>query len=225
MLGTHVRIIAHGETRVNDLSDKQQRILDFLRDYTAEHPYPPSIREICSACSISSTSVADYNLRALESKGYIRRNADISRGLEVVGAQRRASLVRVPVIGQIAAGQPIPVPDDRDWSEDAGNDSVDVGAEVARGRKLFALRVKGQSMIDALINDGDVVVLEPADSADDGAMVAAWVRSDNEATLKRIYHEGNQVRLQPANTTMAPIMRPASDVEVQGKVVAVLRTL
>ncbi len=210
-----------------DLSERQQRILAFLEEYLDEHGYPPSIREICQACGISSTSVADYNLKALEQKGYLRRNADISRGLELVGRDRsRSGVLRVPLVGQIAAGQPIPVPGDATWTDDAGTDQVEVAASLAGGRRnLFALRVKGQSMIDALINDGDIVVLEPADAADDGDMVAAWIPSENEATLKRLYREGDQVRLQPANTAMAPIYRPAGDVQVQGRVVAVLRSL
>jgi repressor LexA len=211
---------------VNDLSDKQQRILEYLLEYAEDHAYPPSIREICQACGISSTSVADYNLNALERKGHIRRNANSARGIEVVGAARPSRAFRVPVIGSIAAGQPIPVPDGQVWSTDAEADTVEVSPDMTRGkRQLYALRVKGQSMIDALINDGDVVVMEPADTADDGSMVAAWIKSQNEATLKRLYREGETVRLQPANTAMAPIRVPAEDVEVQGKVVGVIRTL
>lgn len=208
-----------------ELSERQQRILGFLEEFLDDHGYPPSIREICQACGISSTSVADYNLKALEQKGYLRRNADISRGLELA-SRTRTPVLMVPVLGQIAAGQPIPVPGDTSWTEEAGAEQVEVSSSLARGkRNLFALRVKGQSMIDALINDGDIVVLEPADAAADGDMVAAWIPSDNEATLKKIYREGEQVRLQPANASMAPIYRPAADVEVQGRVVAVLRSL
>jgi repressor LexA len=211
---------------VSDLSPKQQRILDFIRQHMEDHSFPPSIREICGACEISSTSVADYNLNALERKGYIRRNADISRGIEIVGFGRsRGNVVRVPVIGKIAAGRPIPVPEDQTWTEDA-EEVVELTPAQSKGKsRLYALQVQGQSMIDALINDGDVVVMEPADTADNGEMVAAWIKSQSEATLKKFYREGPQVRLQPANATMGPITVDADDVEVQGKVVAVLRSI
>jgi repressor LexA len=196
------------------LSAKQQSILRFIRDFIREHDYPPSIRDIQEACSISSTSVVDYNLKALERLGHIRRDREVSRAIELVG--RRKSL-SVPVVGQIAAGIPIPVPDTFEHQE--FEDDVDVPSEVASGHdNVFALRVKGTSMIDALVNDGDIVVLEATNAWDDGDMVAAWIKSREETTLKRIYHEGERIRLQPANVTMDPIYAAADDVEVQGRV-------
>ena len=123
----------------------------------------------------------------------------------------------VPVVGQIAAGIPIAVPETFEHQE--FEDDVDVPAEVAAGHdNVFALRVKGTSMIDALVNDGDIVVLEGTSAWQDGDMVAAWIKSKEETTLKRIYHEGERIRLQPANTTMDPIYAAADDVEVQGRV-------
>ena len=195
------------------LSAKQQSILRFIRDFIREHDYPPSIRDIQEACGISSTSVVDYNLKALERLGHIRRDREVSRAIELVGRRKSMS---VPVVGQIAAGQPIPVPDTFEHQE--FDEDVDVPAEVAAGGNVFALRVKGTSMIDALVNDGDIVVLEGTNAWQDGDMVAAWIKSKEETTLKRIYHEGERIRLQPANTTMDPIYASADDVEVQGRV-------
>jgi repressor LexA len=196
------------------LSSKQTAILRFIRDFLREKDYPPSIRDIQDGCSISSTSVVDYNLKALERLGYIKRDREVSRAIELVGRRKSMS---VPVVGQIAAGIPIPVPDTFEHQE--FEDDVDVPAEVAAGHdNIFALRVKGTSMIDALVNDGDVVVLEGTSAWQDGDMVAAWIKSKEETTLKRIYHEGERIRLQPANTTMDPIYASADDVEVQGRV-------
>ena len=196
------------------LSAKQQSILRFIRDFIREHDYPPSIRDIQEACGISSTSVVDYNLKALERLGHIRRDREVSRAIELVGRRKSMS---VPVVGQIAAGIPIAVPETFEHQE--FEDDVDVPSEVAAGHdNVFALRVKGTSMIDALVNDGDIVVLEGTNAWQDGDMVAAWIKSKEETTLKRIYHEGERIRLQPANTTMDPIYASADDVEVQGRV-------
>jgi repressor LexA len=196
------------------LSSKQQSILRFIRDFIREHDYPPSIRDIQEACGISSTSVVDYNLKALERLGHIRRDREVSRAIELVGRRKSMS---IPVVGQIAAGIPIAVPETFEHQE--FEDDVDVPSEVAAGHdNVFALRVKGTSMIDALVNDGDIVVLEGTSAWSDGDMVAAWIKSKEETTLKRIYHEGERIRLQPANVTMDPIYAAADDVEVQGRV-------
>jgi repressor LexA len=209
---------------MTELSTKQQRIFDFIREFIDEHDYPPSIRQIQDACSISSTSVVDYNLRILENKAYIRRDREVSRAIEIThGGSRRQRSVPVPIIGTIAAGQPIPVPTADSWSYDS-DDSVDVSQEMIGDREgVYALRVKGNSMIDALVNDGDLVLMRTTESANDGEMVAAWLKREQEATLKRIFFEGERVRLQPANETMAPIYTEADNVEVQGTVIGVRR--
>ena len=209
---------------MKDLSAKQQRILDFIREFIEEHDYPPSIRQIQQACDISSTSVVDYNLRILEREGHIRRDREVSRAIEVLHGGRRAQrVVPVPIIGTIAAGQPIPVPSADTWSADM-SDSIEVAPEMVGNREnVFALRVKGTSMIDALVNDGDIVILEQAATARDGDMVVAWLKNEQEATLKRIFREGDRVRLQPANETMQPIYTDADNVEVQGRVIASIR--
>jgi repressor LexA len=139
------------------------------------------------------------------------------------GVSRR-NVVAIPVIGQIAAGLPIPVPGDLEGSD--ATESVELGASLVpnSGQGLFALRVKGHSMIDALINDGDVVVLKQQETCENGETVAVWLKDERETTLKRFYLEGDRVRLQPANTSMAPIYTAADNVEVQGRLVTVLRS-
>jgi repressor LexA len=198
------------------LSLKQQKILDFLRRFIRDKNYPPSIRDIQEECDISSTSVVDYNLKALERMGYIHRDREVSRAIELLdGSGRRPRTITVPVIGQIAAGQPIPVPEGAvDYS-----DVVEVTEEMTGGKEdVYALRVKGNSMIDALVNDGDLVIMEQAVTADNGDMVAAWLKQEQEVTLKKFYREGARVRLQPANAAMKPIYTDADNVEIQGKV-------
>ncbi len=209
---------------MNDLSPRQAKILEFLRRYIEERDYPPSIREIQEACGISSTSVVDYNLRKLEEKGYIRRGRDISRGIELLGpGGRRPRVVEVPILGTIAAGQPIPVPTSDRWQADA-EDTIAVTEDVVRGKtNVFALRVKGTSMIEDLIDDGDIVFLEPVTTVQNGDRVAVWLKDRQEVTLKRIYLEGDRVRLQPANRTMEPIYTTPDNVVIQGRFISSLR--
>lgn len=209
---------------MKELSGKQAQILEFLRQFIGEKDYPPSIRDIQEGCDISSTSVVDYNLRKLEEKGYIRRDREVSRGIEVLGARgRRPRIVEVPVLGSIAAGQPIPVPSSERWASDV-DDTVAVTEDMVRGKQnVFALRVKGTSMIEDLIDDGDIVFLEPARSCIDGDRVAVWLKDRGEVTLKRFYHEGKRIRLQPANSTMQPIYTDAENVEIQGKFISSIR--
>ena len=205
------------------LSPKQERILAFIQGFMAEKSYPPTIRDIVKGCQLSSTSVADYNLNILAEKGYIRRGSKLSRCLEVVGWGRR--LVRVPVIGRIAAGEPIPVPSAESWV-DVAEETLELTEDITRGRgSIYALRVKGTSMVDALINDGDIVLMQAMDTADNGDMVAVRLKAENEVTLKRFYAELGRIRLQPANTQMEPLIVDPANVEVQGRVVAVIRQL
>jgi repressor LexA len=203
-------------TNGKSLSGKQQAILTFIRDFIREHDYPPSIRDIQDGCGISSTSVVDYNLKALERLGHIHRDREVSRAIELVG---RVRMHTVPVVGQIAAGQPIPVPSADTWGAQDFEEAIEVTDLMTKGKdNVFALRVKGTSMIDALVNDGDLVLMEPTSAWIDGDMVAVWLKDREETTLKKIYREGPRVRLQPANTTMEPIYVDAQNVEVQGKV-------
>jgi repressor LexA len=158
--------------------------------------------------------------------GYIKRDREVSRAIEVThGGTKRARVVSVPIIGAIAAGQPISVPAADTWHSVA-EDTIDVSADMLRNREeVFGLKVKGTSMIDALVNDGDVVILEPTSTARDGEMVAAWIEDEQTTTLKKWYLEGDRVRLQPANSTMDPIYKDARNVEVQGRVIAAFRPM
>jgi repressor LexA len=206
------------------LSTKQKQIMTFLRRFREEKDYPPTIRDIVKACSISSTSVVDYNLKILEKEGYIRRDREVSRGIELMDRSRKR-LVRVPILGYIAAGEPIPVPTSDTWEVEP-LDTVEVSSELVKGRgNVYALKVKGNSMVDALISDGDIVLMQQAETADDGEMVAAWLKSEGETTLKKLYREPSRIRLQPANSRMKPIYVAPKNVEVQGKVVGVIRQL
>ncbi len=206
------------------LSAKQKSILEFIRQFIRDKDYPPSIRDIQLGCNISSTSVVDYNLKALERLGHIRRDREVSRAIELLdGRGRRPQTVPVPIIGTIAAGEPIPVPGQDTWSSIDYDNVVEVTQDMTSGKdRVYALRVKGTSMIDALVNDGDLVILEATSSADNGDMVAAWLKREQEATLKRIYVEDGRVRLQPANVTMQPIFTDLGNVEVQGRVLSTI---
>ncbi len=209
---------------MKELSTKQSRILNFLRQFLEEKGYPPSIRDIVNGCKISSTSVVEYNLRILEREGYIRRDPEVSRGIELFARNR--AVVRVPVIGYIAAGEPIPVPNADTWSTLGAAESLELTQELTRGKEeVYALKVKGTSMVDALINDGDMVLMQHVQTAENGEMVAVWLKREKEATLKRFYLEPGRIRLQPANEEMEPIYADPEDVEIQGKVIGVIRKL
>jgi repressor LexA len=204
------------------LSSKQKQILSFMRHFREEKDYPPTVRDILKACGISSTSVVDYNLKILEREGYIRRDREVSRGIEMLDKTQRR-IVRVPLLGYIAAGEPIPVPTSDTWEAEP-LDTVEVSSELIKGKEnVFALKVKGTSMIDALISDGDIVLMQQATAAENGEMVAAWLKKDGETTLKKLYREKNRIRLQPENVRMKPIYTEPRNVEVQGKVIGVIR--
>ena len=210
------------------LSIRQEQILGFIRDFMDEYQFPPTVRDIQSGCEISSTSVVDYNLHIMQREGYLRRLPEVSRGIELLDGGSRGSrrdIVRVPVLGNIAAGDPLPIPSSDSWRAD-GLENIDLPSFLTKGKPdVYAVRVKGESMIDACVVEGDLVLLEPIAQPENGNMVAALLRDRDEVTLKRFYLEGDTVRLQPVNSTMAPIMVPAENVAVRGRVVGVVRTL
>jgi len=212
---------------VKALSSKQQKIIDFVRHFWLERGYPPTIRDIVNGCGISSTSVVDYNLNILEGEGYIRRHPEVSRGIELLArSSARGYLLQVPIIGQIAAGEPIPVPTPDTWDITASSETMEVTENLTRGREgIYALRVKGSSMVDALINDGDIVLMQHVNVVENGEMAAIWLKAEKEATLKKFYAEPGRIRLQPANTQMQPIYVEPDNVEIQGRVIAVIRHL
>jgi len=211
---------------VKALSSRQQQIIDFIRRFWGDEGYPPTIRDIVNGCGISSTSVADYNLRILEREGYIRRRREVSRGIELVGRLSTGGRVQVPIIGQVSAGEPIPVPAPDTWDVTASSDTLEVTKDLTRGREgVYALRVKGTSMVDALVNDGDFVLMEYVNWVENGEMAAIWLKAEREATLKKFYAEQGRVRLQPANSQMQPIYVDPDNIEIQGRVIAVIRQL
>jgi repressor LexA len=225
------------------LSTRQERILEFIRQYRDEHDYPPTIREIGRAADISSTSVVKYNLERLQEKGYLSRNKDVSRGLRLVdpglsaaeGSLTRAGVttmdadgamrvIAIPKYGVIAAGVPIGAFGQQD-NPFAGETLTLPQDLVPASPDLYALQVKGDSMIDALVSDGDWVIIKHQPTAQAHDMIVAWIKDREETTLKYYYPEGPVIRLQPANPAYQPIRVPAEQLEIQGKVVAVIRQM
>ena len=235
-----------------ELTERQLHILEVLDRYQQQHGYPPSIREICQRADISSTSVANYYLDQLEERGMIERAGRVSRGIRLVkplaemleaessgplpgqalkeAAKRARSaveeMIKIPLVGRIFASEPVPLPD----TDFRYMGFVDIARSMLPGRdkvdELFALEVRGDSMIDAMVNDGDYVIMRPAQDVRNGEMFAVWLDDRNETTLKYFYKEGKRIRLQPANPTMEPIyIDDIANVRVQGKVVMVIRSL
>jgi repressor LexA len=195
---------------------RADRILSFIRETVGERGYPPSVREIAEAVGLASTSAVHHHLTKLEKDGRLNKEATRSRALSLPG-MNGGRVVQAPVIGEIAAGQPIHAYEER-------SETIGLPSELAagRGRETFVLRVRGKSMIDDHIDDGDFVVVQEQSTARDGDIVVALLE-DNVATLKRFYKEKDRIRLQPANGTMSPIY--ARDVHIQGKVIGVIRRL
>ena len=225
------------------LSPRHKKILSFLETFLSERGYPPSIREIGDHTQISSTSVVNYYLNQLEEMNYIERESNVSRGINLLRngngnllqdlkkgvSQLAETLISVPLVGNIIAGEPMPVPAS-DFSYYDPESGIDVARSLLpagdRLDDLYALRVHGDSMIDAMVNDGDIVVMKKTNQARNGEMVAIWLNDRDETTLKYFFLENGHVRLQPANPTMKPIIINNTDiVEVQGKVVLVIRQL
>jgi repressor LexA len=224
------------------LSSRQQEMLKMIRAFSAHYGYPPTIRQIGDTVGISSTSVVSYNLAILQRKGYLARDRDVSRGLRLVEEEATETLeymemespvhplalpsLQIPLLGHIAAGEPLPLPDSDPAS--AATDYIALTSDIVKDSKdLYALKVRGNSMIDALINDGDIVVLRHQRVAEEGEMIAAWLVEEKATTLKRFYWEKNHtlVRLQPATPAVPPIYVHPSNLEIHGKVVAVIRRM
>ncbi len=185
------------------------------------------MREIGKEVGISSTSVVNYNLCILAREGLIQRDREISRGLRVIDRGTKVGdafvgLVRIPMLGTIVSGKPLPLP-----GEGLGQfegEAISLTRDIVQDRDgLFALIVKGDSMLDDSIFDGDIVVMKKQENAENGEMVAVWLRNEKATTLKRLYREKNSIRLQPMNPNMKPRYEDPSNVQVQGKVVVVIR--
>ncbi len=210
------------------VEEQERRILEYIRDFIQERGYPPTVRDIARELGISSTSVVDYHLKRLEQARWIERDPRSSRGIRLTAAGARwlglGEVVSIPLLGYIAAGEPIPVPSS-DFSLLGVEETIELTRSIVGDpRDLYALRVRGNSMIDAMVHDGDVVIMRPAEEVANGEMAAVWLRDREEATLKRVYWEEGRVRLQPANPTMEPIyIDDPRQVQIQGKVVMVIR--
>jgi repressor LexA len=232
--------------RKKGLSERQIKILQVLDRFQKKHGYPPSIREICENASISSTSVVNYYLVQLKDMGLIERDDRVSRGLRLVkplaevlpasalpkeaiksALQAVEEVFRIPVVGRIFASQPVPVPS-TDFNYMDAESMVEVARSMLPTREkvddLFALEVRGDSMIDAMVYDGDIVIMKKTQNANNGEMVAVWLQDTDETTLKYFFKEGSHIRLQPANPTMNPIIIENPErVQIQGKVIMIVR--
>jgi repressor LexA len=210
------------------LSERQSEILSFIRTFQRESGYPPTIRQIGESVGISSTSVVNYNLNKLEKGGYLTRDLKVSRGLRLASGPDApgalGDVLRIPLVGRIFASAPVPVPGAA--TSFAPDEAIEITRSLVKDpENLFALQVRGDSMIDAMVNDGDIVVMRRQEQARNGEMVAVWLNEREETTLKHFFLENGRVRLQPANPTMGPIYADPANVRVQGKVVLVLRQM
>jgi len=199
------------------LTKRQREILTYLMDTMQERGYPPSVREIGAALGLTSSSTVHSHLAALEKKGYIHRDPSKPRAIEILkdgASQPPRRPVAVPVVGRIAAGQPL-------FAEENIEDVLPLPRDFVREDGSFILRVRGDSMIEAGIYDGDYLVFRQQSTANNGEIVAALL--GEEATVKRFYREKDHIRLQPENPTMSPIL--TRDVTIIGKAIALLRRL
>ena len=197
------------------LTKRQREILDYLQEFIQQHGYAPSLEEIGRRFNLSSLATVHKHLTNLEEKGFIRRSWNRSRSVELLPSRAGGRAIEVPVLGFVAAGMPIEaVP---------GNESIAIPESLVSGKRdTYVLRVRGDSMIDEQIRDGDWVVVEDRKSADNGEMVIALV-GGSDVTLKKLFRENGRIRLQPANPTMQPLYFDPSQVQVQGVVVGMMR--
>lgn len=218
------------------LTEQQEKILRYIQRYTDKHDRPPSYREIESAIGVNSPSVVSYHVGNLEAMELLTRDRQIARGLRLTDnalaflgkvrdiVEQATGAFTFRIAGDIGASIPVELGngDFATYDEDE-TITVDAGLLPKKKDKLFALRVRGNSMIDALVRDRDIVILERVTTARNGEMVAAWLKLEQEMTLKHYFMEGDTVRLQPANPNISPIFSPASNVDVQARVVSVFR--
>ena len=205
------------------LSSVQKRIIDFIEEFIEKHDYSPSVRDVARGCGIASSTVAQYHLNFLEREGYISRDRKVSRSISL--PKRQFDFTTVPLLGTISAGAPIPVPNADTWIQTA-DENLAVPRQITGGLdNVYALKVKGTSMIDALIDDGDIILVQQTHTTEDGDTVVVWLRDRQEVTLKKIYRQDSNIRLQPANKLMEPMYCRPDNVEIQGKVLGVMRKL
>ena len=196
------------------LTKRQKQLVDFLENYITQHGYAPTLSEVGQYFGLSSLATVHKHLHNLEQKGYIRRQHSHSRALEVTVEPSRAAPREIALLGQVAAGSPIEAIE--------GNDTIAVPDEFVRRDNTFCLRVRGESMIEEGIRDGDFIIVEGRDSADSGETVVALI--GDEATVKKYYPEADgRIRLQPANASMGPIFVNPADMQIRGVVVGLMR--
>jgi repressor LexA len=196
------------------LTKRQREILDYLNEFIQQHGYAPSLEEIGRRFSLSSLATVHKHLTNLQDKGFIKRAWNRSRSVELIPTRMGGRAIELPLLGYVAAGSPIEaVP---------GSETIAVPEDMVGRRETYVLRVRGSSMIDEQIRDGDYVIVEDRKTADNGEMVIALL-GGRDVTLKKFYRENAHVRLQPANPTMTPIVVPADQIQVQGVVVGVMR--
>ena len=207
------------------ISKTRLRILSFISSFLWERGYAPTVRDIARGCTISTSSVVQHHLNVLEKQGHIQRDPQVFRSIRLVDKKQTTPASAVPLLGTIAAGEPIPVPGSDTWAT-VPEATVELPEGMVRGKEsIYALKVKGHSMIDALIDDGDIILMEQTSTIADGDMAAVWLKDQQEVTLKKIYRDGERIRLQPANKNMKPIYQNARNVEIQGRVIGVIRTI
>jgi repressor LexA len=196
------------------LTKRQREILDYLNEFIQQHGYAPSLEEVGRRFGLSSLATVHKHLTNLQEKGFIKRAWNRSRSVELVQTKPGGRAVELPLLGFVAAGAPI--------EAIASNETIAVPEDLVGKRDTYVLRVKGDSMIDEQIRDGDFVIVEDRKTAENGEMVIALLAS-TDVTLKKFYRENGHVRLQPANPTMQPIIVPAEQLQVQGVVIGVMR--
>jgi repressor LexA len=199
---------------VQPLTKRQREILDYLNDFIQQHGYAPSLEEIGRRFSLSSLATVHKHLTNLQDKGFIKRAWNRSRSVELIPTRMGGRAIELPLLGYVAAGSPIEAV--------AGTETIAVPEDMVGRRETYVLRVRGSSMIDEQIRDGDLVIVEDRRTADNGETVVALL-SGTEVTLKKLYREHGHVRLQPANPTIKPIIVPPDQVQVQGVVIGVMR--
>jgi repressor LexA len=199
---------------VQPLTKRQREILDYLNEFIQAHGYAPSLEEVGKRFGLSSLATVHKHLTNLQQKGFIKRTWNRSRSVEVMPSRVVGRSIELPLLGYVAAGVPIEAV--------VSNETIDVPESLAGNRETYVLRVRGDSMIDEQIRDGDWVIVEDRKTAENGETVVALL-SGSDVTLKKFYRENGQIRLQPANPTIDPIVVPASQVQVQGVVIGVMR--
>ena len=196
------------------LTKRQREILDYLHDFIEQHGYAPSLEEVGRRFGLSSLATVHKHLTNLQEKGFIKRAWNRSRSVELVPKPAGSRVLELPLLGYVAAGAPIEAV--------ASSESIAVPENFIGRRETYVLRVRGDSMIDEQIRDGDMVIVEDRKTADNGEMVIALLRG-SDVTLKKFYRDNGRVRLQPANTALQPIFVDAAQVKIQGVVVGVMR--